>query len=153
MCCLVFLSAVSRLGIFSFLYDKKRIFCFITIWVYRERSYTSAIVLNGLVHFQMFNWVGKKCLGSFCFRIKIDQKGLTRWLGLVKLLWVLFQLKKMVKKEYCSNEGLGQAWDCIRCSIYYKCSLIHSELGIDTSKGAISDFFCSLIYNRHLQII
>ena len=33
------------------------------------------------------------------------------WLGWVKLQRVLFQQKKMAKKGYCGNEGLGLAWD------------------------------------------
>ena len=43
-------------------------------------------------------------LVSFCFKLRIDKKGLMRWLRLAKLLWV--------KKIYYENEGL--AWDCVK---------------------------------------
>lgn len=47
--------------------------------------------------FFMLN-IGKICLGSFCFKLGIDEKGLAG-LGLVKLLWN--------KKGYYENESLG----------------------------------------------
>ena len=65
----------------------------------------------------MYNWVVNIVPFVFCFKLKIDQKGLMGWLGWSKLLWVLFQPKKMAKKEYRGNEGLGLAWDRMKCPI------------------------------------
>ena len=67
------------------------------ILVFREWFHIFAIVLNRLVF--MFK-IGKICLGSFCFKLGIDGKGLAG-LGLVKLLWN--------KKGYYENESLGLA--------------------------------------------